>query len=395
LKGSERTGVPSLQACAGDVYEQVGETFVMSYAGSATHRLEAKGWRCGRLWPISLAFTVLLSAGAAPLVRAQDTLSAIASDVQKVYEHAKGAVVRVQAEDEHGRLSGTGFLVDPNGTIYTSYDVGGESKNITVDFGANRYPARRLVADIRSGIAILKVDATTPWLNIGKSDEVKTASPIVIIGYPLDLPATPNFGMVGGLDLKYLDRYFCTTLIRANIVAQRGEGGSPVLNLKGEAVGILISSIDNGGACYALPIKAAEKVRTDYLRFGEVRPGWLGVRVGNGDQAVKESTVVITGFSDDSPAAHAGLENGDVVLQVGTVKIRTAPDDLIDASFFLTAQEDVPVTVVRAGKELTVNVTASEHPMLQGQKTPPFPSFPASGVGLPTPGETPSPANND
>lgn len=367
----------------------------MSCNGSATDLLQPKGWRSGRFWPLGVVLTVLLSVSAGPRSLAQGTLLAIASDVQKVYEHAKGAVVRVQAEDEHGRLSGTGFLVDPNGTIYTSYDVGGESKNITVDFGANRYPARRLVADIRSGIAILKVDATTPWLNIGKSDELKTASPIVIIGYPMDLPATPNFGMVGGLDLKYLDRYFCTTLIRANIAAQRGEGGSPVLNLNGEAVGILISSIDNGTACYALPIKAAEKVRTDYLRFGEVRPGWLGVRVGNGDQAASESTVVITGFSEDSPAAHAGLENGDVVLQVGTVKIRTAPDDLIDASFFLTAREEVPITVVRGGKQLTVKVTASEHPMYQAQKTPPFPSLPASGVGLSSPGETPTPANNN
>ena len=368
---------------------------MMSCNGSATHRLKRKRWRSGRFWTVSASFAVLFYVGSEPLCFAQGTLSAIASDVQKVYERAKGAVVRVQAEDEHGRLSGTGFLVDPNGTIYTAYDVGGESKNIIVDFGANRYPAHRLVADIRSGIAILKVDATTPWLPVGKSDEVKTASPIIIVGYPMDLPATPNFGMVGGLDLKYLDRYFCTTLIRANINAQRGEGGSPVLNLNGEVVGILISSIDNGTACYALPIKAAEKVRADYLRFGEVRPGWLGVRVGNGDQVVNESTVVITGFSEESPAAQAGLENGDVVLRVGMVKIRTAPDDLIDASFFLTAHEEVPVTVVRGGKELTVNVTASEHPLYQAQKTPPFPGLPTSGFGLPTPGETPSPAGNN
>jgi serine protease Do len=370
-------------------------SLVMSCNGSATHRFERKQWRTRRFWPISAAFAVLLSVGTEPPGLAQSTLSAIASDVQKVYERAKGAVVRVEAEDEHGRLSGTGFLVDPNGTIYTAYDVGGESKNITVDFGANRYPAHRLVADIRSGIAILKVDATTPWLEVGKSDDLKTASPIVIVGYPMDLPATPNFGMVGGLDLKYLDRYFCTTLIRANITAQRGEGGAPVLNLNGEVVGILISSIDNGTACYALPIKAAEKVRADYLRFGEVRPGWLGVRVRKGDQVVQESTVVITGFSDESPAAQAGLENGDVVLRVGTVKIRTAPDDLIDASFFLTAQEEIPITVVRGGKELTVNVTAAEHPLYQAQKTPIFPGRSTSDVGLPTPGETPTPADNN
>jgi S1-C subfamily serine protease len=85
----------------------------------------------------------------------------------------------------------------PDGTLYTAYTVGGEAGNFTVEFGGKKCPARQLVADIRSGTAILKVDETTPALPIGKSEELEMATPVMSIGYPLDLPKTPNFGWIG------------------------------------------------------------------------------------------------------------------------------------------------------------------------------------------------------
>src|SRR5580692_8065752 len=313
---------------------------------------------------------VFLILGATRLL-AQQGLNSISSEVDKVFEGAKNAVVRIQAEDEHGKLAGTGFFIDPAGTIVTAYEVGGKSWDLIVEFGSNRYPAQRLVADPRSGIAILKVPADTPWLPTGDSDELKMASPVVTIGYPMDLSVTPTFGMIGGFDLKYLNQYFSTTLIRANIAAQRGEAGAPMLNLKGEVVGILIFPIDNRTACYALPMKAAEKVRTDYVRFGEVRPGWVGVNVVESDEPVRNSNVVIQSFAEGSPGAGSGLQPGDVVLRIGSMSIHSPPD-VLNASFFLTADEDVPITVLRDGKEISVTVTAAEHPTYLQQKLPLF-----------------------
>src|SRR6202047_660372 len=276
---------------------------------------------------------------------AQQGLNSISTEVKRVFDQAKNAVVRIQAEDEHGRLAGTGFFIDPTGTINTAYEVGGESRHIIWEFGTIRYPAERLVADPRSGIAILKVPADTPWLATGDSDELKMASPLVTIGYPMDLAVTPSFGMIGGFDLKYLNQYFSTTLIRANIAAQRGEAGAPVLNLKGQVVGILIFPIDNRTACYALPIKAAEKVRTDYVRFGDVRPGWVGVNVVESDEAVHDSNVVIQSFADGSPGADSGLQPGDVLIRIGAEAIYSPPD-VVNSSFFFTSDEDVPITVL-------------------------------------------------
>src|SRR6202022_5061810 len=137
------------------------------------------------------AGVLFLLLGASRLL-AQQGLNTIAWEVKRVFDNAKNAVVRIQAEDEHGRLAGTGFFIDPSGTIMTAYAVGGESRDIIVEFGINRYPAERLVADARSGIAILRLTATTPWLPIGDSDQLKMASRVVAIGYPMYLSVTPT-----------------------------------------------------------------------------------------------------------------------------------------------------------------------------------------------------------
>ena len=307
----------------------------------------------------SSAFFVIAICLTTDRLQAEETFSAVAKDVQAIFENTKDAIVKIESEDAHGRLVGTGFFVSPTGTIYTSYHVAGESTNIIAEFGSNRYPARRLVADIRSGLAILKIDAVTPWIPLGDSDQVTTASGVVILGFPLDESVTPNYGVVGGLDQGHENRYFATTLIRANIAAQRGEEGAPLLNLDGHVVGIVIGSVDGRTACYALPIKAAEKVRADYIRFGETRQGWVGVDVQETEQAERESKVVINGIEDNSPAHIAGLEPGDVLLSIGTVKIHSIPD-IRNACFFLTVDQKVPITVFRSGQEVELDVIPTE-----------------------------------
>src|SRR5205823_10902052 len=218
-------------------------------------------------------------------------------------------------------ICGTGFFVDPTGTLYTAYTVGGEAGNFTVEFGGKKYPARQLLADIRSGTAMLKVDETTPALAIGKSDELQVATPVVSIGYPLDLPKTPNFGMIAGFDRKCLGRYFSTIHLRVNAPTQRGEAGAPLLNMKGEVVGIVVSGLENNSACYAVPIEAAEKIRNDFVRFGEARHGWVGINVSEAAQPVEGSRAEMTQIMDDTPAAHSGIKPGDILLQLGQRKI--------------------------------------------------------------------------
>jgi S1-C subfamily serine protease len=299
---------------------------------------------------------------AVPLFYAQEQSAiTISQQVKDIFGRMANAVVRIHGDDEHSEISGTGFFIDPTGTLYTAYTVGGEADNFTIEFNGKKYPARQLLADIRSGTAILKIDAVTPAMPIGKSDELEVATPVVSIGYPLDLPKTPSFGMVAGFDRKYLGRYFSTTHVRLNLPTQRGEAGAPLLNMKGEVVGIVVSSLENNSSCYAVPIEAAEKIRSDFVRFGEARHGWVGINVSEAPAPVEGSRAEMTQVMEGTPAASSGIKSGDILLQVGRTKV-TQPEDVLDASFFITAGDTVPITVVRGDQKLTFNVQAELHP---------------------------------
>ena len=290
-----------------------------------------------------------------------ESATAASNQVKDIFARTAKAVVKIHGVDEHSEICGTGFFIDPTGTLYTAYTVGGEAGNFTVEFGGKKYPARQLLADIRSGTAMLKIDEATPALPIGKSEQLEVATPIISIGFPLDLPETPNFGMVAGFDRKYLGRYFSTTHVRLNLPSQRGEAGAPLLNMKGEVVGIVVSSLENNSACYAVPIEAAEKIRGDFMRFGEARHGWVGINVSMARQPVEGSLAEMTKIMEDTPAAKSGIKPGDILLQVGRKKV-TQPEDVLDASFFITAGDLVPITVMRGNQKLTFNVQATMHP---------------------------------
>jgi serine protease Do len=309
-----------------------------------------------------VAFALIFGSGLGLLLAQDQSATAISHQVRDIFDRAAKAVVKIYGIDEHSPICGTGFFVDPTGTLYTAYTVGGEAGNFTVEFGGKKYPARQLVADIRSGTAILKVDETTPVLPIGKSEELELATPVISIGYPLDLPKTPNFGMIAGFDRKCLGRYFSTIHLRVNAPTQRGEAGAPLLNMKGEVVGIVVSGLENNSACYAVPIEAAEKIRSDFVRFGEARHGWIGINnVSPASKEVDGSRAMVTQVADDTPAARSGLTEGDVLLQVGRKKI-TDPEDVFDASFYITAGDTVPITVMRGNQKMTFEVQATMHP---------------------------------
>jgi len=317
-------------------------------------------------------------------LHADPTFDSIAQEVLAIFNHSKNAVVKIEAMDQHGLLCGSGFFIDPNGTIYTSYTIGGESHDIVVSVGDKKFPATRLIGDSRSGIAILKVEAQTPYLPLGKTDTLAMATPVMTIGYPMDFQITPNFGIVGGFNIKNLDRYFSTTHIRANVPVQRGEGGSPLLNMKGEVIGVLISGIDNGAGCFVLPIEAAEKVRSDYMRFGELRPGWLGIGLQDVSTPVEGSAAQINQLVGGAPAEKGGLQKGDILIEVSGKKIKSL-SDMLDASYYFTSGDEIPVTVSRGDEKITVKLRAADHPSLHREiaGAPHLPGMPLPAPGIP------------
>src|SRR6266536_1385094 len=329
-----------------------------------------------------IALALISFSGGGLLFAQEQPATTISEHVKEIFERAAKAVVKIHGVDEHSEICGTGFFIDPTGTLYTAYTVGGEAGNFTIEFGGKKYPARQLLADIRSGTAMLKVEETTPALPVGKSEELEVAAPVVAIGYPLDLPETPSFGLVAGFDRKYLGRYFSTTHVRLNLPTQRGEAGAPLLNMKGEVVGIVVSSLENKSACYAVPIEAAEKIRSDFVRFGEARHGWVGINVSEAAQPVEGSRAEMTQIMEETPAARAGIKRGDVLLQVGRKKV-AQPEDVLDASFFITAGDTVPITVMRGNQKLTFSVQATLHPASRSGVLLAPPGPPAGNQAIP------------
>jgi len=322
----------------------------------------------GRLGSKALLSCALLVVPIAA-TRADDVADKVNVHIQQIFEDQKDAVVKIESTDVLGHLSGTGFFADPSGTIYTLAAIVQDKSDIVVTHGGQRMPAEVLTTDPRSGIALLKVEGSnTPFLPIGDSDELKVADSLISIGHPQDRDVAPNFGMVAGFDLRHLGPYFfATTHVRANMPVQRGQGGSPVLNMDGNVVGMVVSSFDSGASCYFIPIKAIEKLRRDYIRFGEARPGWVGVRVEESLRAVEGSTAKISGLDPSTPAAKSGLKRGDILLELAGKPI-TGVEDVIDPAFFLTAGEPVPIKVFRDGEILTFKSEPILHPEIARER---------------------------
>src|SRR5436305_15170862 len=132
---------------------------------------------------IALAL-IFLSAGSVLFAQEQPAVT-ISEHVKEIFERAAKAVVKIHGVDEHSEICGTGFFIDPTGTLYTAYTVGGEAGNFTIEFGGKKYPARQLMADVRGGTAMVKVDETTPALPVGNSEDVEVATPVVAVGCQL------------------------------------------------------------------------------------------------------------------------------------------------------------------------------------------------------------------
>jgi len=301
--------------------------------------------------------------GAEPGKPALSQAEALSHEVGEIIGKVCDAICRIDADDQHGHLRGTGFFVDADGTLLTSFSVGGASEDIVVTAGERRFPATRLVADARAGIALLKVASERPFrfLKFGSSSKLEVGNLVVTAGYPLDLPLSPSYGPVAGMEIGFDGRFFATRHIRANVPVQRGEGGSPVMNLRGEAVGVLISMVEENSGIFALPVEAAQKVIHDFRTYGRVRQGWVGVDVRESEIAKGGSTARVQTLLEDGPAYAGGVRAGDILLQIGSCKISN-PADVMNAAFFVTSTEALKVRVFRDGKVREVTVTPQDSP---------------------------------
>jgi len=321
------------------------------------------------------------------LARASDVLQLTGDEANALFDRAKTAVVQVRSGDQGFILAGSGFFVDDRGTVLTSSTILGDNNSARVVISGVEMDAKILGNDPRSGLAMLRIPyGASPSLPLARSSNLETGDGVVAIGYPLNLPVASSQGPVSGFEASYLTRLdgdlspkgsmaaverFATTHIHANIAISPGQVGGPLLNSRGEVVGLVATSPDDGRSIYALPVEAMAKIMADFNQYGRAKYGWVGVNVAEvPDTGHDGRTVRVVQAVAGTPASESGIRSGDTVMRIDSREIYR-PADVLDASFFSQVGSTMSVVVRRDEKLYDYRFAVIERPQNSAAVTAP------------------------
>ena len=298
-------------------------------------------------------------------------------------------------QTNRGVATGSGFVLDKQGTILTNAHVVDGATKVTVRFGDKQsVDAKILGRDRTTDLAVLKIDPAKSDLHplpLGSSKDVQVGDPVVAIGNPFGLDRTLTTGVVSAKQrqIKGLADFSIDNVIQTDAAINPGNSGGPLIDSAGEVIGINSqietgtgsSSTGNVGIGFAIPIDTAIRLLPD-LRKGSVTTGYLGISAFPVDAsltglnlAVKHGALVQS-VVPGGPAAKAGIKGGTIPARVNGQAITIGGDIItkldgkdIQSADDLTAYisskhkgNTIKVTVVRNGKPKTVSVTLGERP---------------------------------
>jgi serine protease Do len=292
--------------------------------------------------------------------------------------------------------AGTGFIISSDGYIVTNNHVAGDADEITVTLNDHRsFHATLVGSDPTTDVAVIKIDATDlPVLHWGSSSDLRVGEWIMTIGNPgvsgsEQLDYTVTNGIVSAKDrpLRLLGRslaedpeygtalagYAIENFIQTDAVINPGNSGGPMLDMRGEVVGVnsAIASTDGRfqGYGFAIPADLVRRVASDLIEYGRVRRPWLGVSVVSvtpEDAEVYElptvEGVLVQSVSPDGPAEAAGMRQEDVIVSVEGVEVMNG-GTLQQIIAERKQHEKVELTIYRDGKLREVTVELGEAPL--------------------------------
>src|SRR6267143_3005031 len=264
---------------------------------------------------------------------------------------------------------GSGFIVDASGVVVTNNHVIADADEINVIMNdGTKIKAELVGVDKKTDLAVLKFKPVKPLVAVkfGDSDKLRLGEWVIAIGNPFSLGGTVTAGIVSArnrdINSGPYDNY-----IQTDASINRGNSGGPLFNLEGEVVGVntLIISPSGGsiGIGFAVPSKTVVGVVDSLRQFGELRRGWLGVRIQTVTDEIAESLSIkpargalIAGVEEKGPAKPAGIEPGDVVIKFDDKDIKE-PKDLSRVVADTAVGKEVDVVVIRKGQVETHKVT--------------------------------------
>jgi len=264
---------------------------------------------------------------------------------------------------------GSGFIVDTSGIVVTNNHVIADADEINVIMNdGTKIKAELVGVDKKTDLAVLKFKPVKPLIAVkfGDSDKLRLGEWVIAIGNPFSLGGTVTAGIVSARN-RDINSGPYDSYIQTDAAINRGNSGGPLFNLDGEVIGVntLIISPSGGsiGIGFAVPSKTVAGVVDSLRQFGELRRGWLGVRIQQVTDEIAESLnikpargALIAGVEDKGPAKPAGIEPGDVVVKFDGKDIKE-PKDLSRVVADTAVGKEVDVVIIRKGQEEIRKVT--------------------------------------
>ena len=313
-------------------------------------------------------------------------------DVAGLYESTRSGVVFVEARGQGpGGSSGSGFLVDDQGSIVTNQHVVDNAEEVDVRFGEGGDPvdARVTGSDASTDLALLKIDPSDvdgEPLRLGSSDQVRVGEPVIAIGSPFGLRGTVTSGIVSGLgrEIRSPNGFTIDDVVQTDAAINPGNSGGPLIDERGRVIGvnaqIASSNRSNSGVGFAIPIDTAKEVIPELRRSGEVKRAYLGVSTADVDSEIARELdlpadrgALVQSVVRGGPADDAGLRGGnrqtqqglaaggDLIVKVGDRDIAD-PSALADTIARLKPGEEVRIEYFRGDERRSAQVKLSERP---------------------------------
>jgi serine protease Do len=279
------------------------------------------------------------------------------------------------------RSAGSGVIIDAAGIVLTNNHVVAGGGKVTVRLHDGReFQATEVKTDPNTDLAIvrIKADGQLPAAKLGNSDQLRIGDWVLAVGQPFELENTVTAGIVSATGRAVgITRH--EEFIQTDAAINPGNSGGPLVNLQGEVVGIntAISSSSGGfqGVGFAVPVNVAKWVTGQLIKNGKVQRAYLGVGIQNIDQNLAGQLgmqaprgALVTEVQPNSPAAKAGIQPQDVIVEFDKHTIYD-PRNLSALAGRAAIGGSVPVTVLRDGKRVELQVALREAPANYGERT--------------------------
>ncbi len=317
---------------------------------------------------------VSIEARTPPRERGGPDLSELPPQMREFFERFGGIPER--GRERERRAQGSGFFISADGYVVTNNHVIDEAEDITVALSDGRDFAAEVVgADPETDLALLRVDADVSfdYVELDRDPQTRVGDWVVAMGNPFGLGGSATTGIISAMGRQIGPAQAYTDFLQTDASINRGNSGGPMFDLNGDVVGVNSAIISptggNVGIGFAIPSDLAARIIDQLIDSGEVRRGYLGVAPGDLTQELKDAMglgedvegALINQVLAGTPAEDAGLENGDVVLEVDGRPVEDARE-LTRVIGAVAPGETVRLRILRDERERTVRVTLAERP---------------------------------